>query len=131
MDDDPFPNPADVYNQRIEEIAKIVHSNSEESERLLKHEYPLDNNLSDCRDIKDKYELSWTDLKNVWRKCHSYKKQNEAKSKYDKSNTKMVSLKLNQKTDADILAVLEKEENVQGFIKSCIRKNIKEICYEE
>lgn len=48
----------------------------------------------------------------------------DPRTKYDKSNTKMISIKLNRKTDADILEALEREKNVQGFIKNCIRKSL-------
>ena len=39
----------------------------------------------------------------------------------NKSNTKGIYLKLNKKTDADILATLEAQDNKQGFIKALIR----------
>ncbi|MBQ1779315.1 MAG: hypothetical protein IIZ93_14265 [Acidaminococcaceae bacterium] len=44
--------------------------------------------------------------------------------KYDASNTKQIHLKLNIKTDADILAQLEKQSSVQGYIKNLIRKDL-------
>ena len=44
--------------------------------------------------------------------------------KYDKNNTVKVSLKLNIKTDADILAYLETVDNKQGTIKRLIREEI-------
>lgn len=45
----------------------------------------------------------------------------KAAMKYDKENTKQVALKLNLKTDKDILDALGKSENVQGYIKKLIR----------
>ena len=48
-----------------------------------------------------------------------------ANKKYDAANTKQLNLKLNLKTDADILEHLEKQENVQGYIKDLIREDIK------
>lgn len=48
--------------------------------------------------------------------------QIRAAAKYDKNNTKLVQLKLNKKTDADILEHLETVGNKQGFIKDLIRK---------
>lgn len=48
-----------------------------------------------------------------------------AKKKYDQKNTKMVSLKLNKKYDADILEQLDKAGNKQSYIKALIRENIK------
>jgi len=44
--------------------------------------------------------------------------------KYDENNTTRVQLKLNNKTDADILAYLNSVENKQGTIKQLIRKEI-------
>ena len=40
-----------------------------------------------------------------------------AQEKYDRVNTVHITLKLNRKTDADIIAMLEGEGNKQGFIK--------------
>ena len=50
--------------------------------------------------------------------------QKRAKQKYDSKNTKQVMLKLNKKTDADILARLEGSGNVQGYIKQLIRADM-------
>ena len=44
--------------------------------------------------------------------------------KYDAANTKQIKLKLNKTTDADILKALEECDNVQGYIKSLIRKDV-------
>ena len=49
-----------------------------------------------------------------------------ASKKYDQRNTKMISVKLNKNTDADILKHLERIENKQRYIKGLIRKEIKE-----
>ncbi len=43
---------------------------------------------------------------------------------YDVTNTKQIKLKLNIKTDADILDKLSSINNVQGYIKSLIREDI-------
>lgn len=48
----------------------------------------------------------------------------KANAKYDKVNTKSVFLKLNVKTDADILEHLETVGNKQGYIKELIRKDM-------
>ena len=40
---------------------------------------------------------------------------------YDKANTRRINLKLNNKTDADIIAALEAQENIQGYLKLLIR----------
>lgn len=52
--------------------------------------------------------------------------QKRAVAKYDAKNTKFFGLKLNIKTDADILERLEQVGTVQGYIKELIRKDIKE-----
>lgn len=44
--------------------------------------------------------------------------------RYDDANTKQIILKLNLKTDADILAKLDSVENRQGYIKELIRADI-------
>lgn len=43
--------------------------------------------------------------------------------KYDKVNVKQVKLSLNKKTDADVIAILDSKDNVQGYIKSLIRND--------
>ena len=48
-----------------------------------------------------------------------------ATPQYDKQNTRRVNLKLNNKTDADIIRKLESVENIQGYIKELIRKDMK------
>lgn len=45
------------------------------------------------------------------------------KEAYDKANTKGLYIKLNKKTDADIIAYLETVGNKQGLIKSLIRES--------
>lgn len=52
------------------------------------------------------------------------KAQLAAVARYDKANTKGVYIKLNLKTDKDIIEHLAKKENVQGYIKSLIRDEI-------
>ena len=48
----------------------------------------------------------------------------EAKRAWDAKNTTYVSLKLNKKTDADILERLDQQKSKQGYIKGLIRKDI-------
>lgn len=50
--------------------------------------------------------------------------QKAATRKYDDRMTVQVKMKLNKGTDADILAKLDAVENVQGYIKELIRKDI-------
>ena len=47
-----------------------------------------------------------------------------ANKKYDDANTKQFHLKLNLKTDADIIERFEQEESVQGYIKRLVREDI-------
>lgn len=49
----------------------------------------------------------------------------EAQERYDKENTVRVRLKLNKKTDADIIRRLEEVGNKQGYIKQLIREDAK------
>ena len=51
--------------------------------------------------------------------------QKRAVLKYDAANTTQIHLKLNNKTDADVLAWLTQQENVQGYIKQLIRDDMK------
>jgi hypothetical protein len=44
--------------------------------------------------------------------------------RYDKKNTVQIHLKLNIKTDADILRRLEEVESKQGYIKALIRADL-------
>lgn len=53
------------------------------------------------------------------------KAQVKASNKYDKENTKQISLRLNLRTDADILEHLETVGSKQGCIKQLIREDIK------
>ena len=45
--------------------------------------------------------------------------------KYDAANTKQVHLKLNRKTDVEIIEHLDKQKNVQGYIKDLIRQDMR------
>ena len=51
--------------------------------------------------------------------------QRRAKQKYDAENTVTVVLKLNRKTDADVIRALEECGNKQGYIKALIRADQK------
>ena len=52
------------------------------------------------------------------------KTRSEIQAKYDKANTKVYTIKLNIKTDADIIKKLESLESKQGYIKQLIRDDI-------
>ena len=47
--------------------------------------------------------------------------QRKAIKKYDLANTRQIHLKLNKKTDAEMIAWLDQKDNVQGYIKDLIR----------
>ena len=48
-----------------------------------------------------------------------------AQERYDRENTVFVGLKLNKKTDADIIELLERSDNKQGTIKNILKNFIK------
>lgn len=50
--------------------------------------------------------------------------RDRAIAKYDAANTVQIKMKLNKKTDADILKRLEEVENKQGYLKALIRADI-------
>ena len=47
--------------------------------------------------------------------------KSKTQNKYDTAHTRRVGLKLNTKTDKDIITELENQQSMQGFIKGCIR----------
>lgn len=48
----------------------------------------------------------------------------KAQAKYDAANTRSIRLKLNRRTDADILERLEAVSSMQGYIKELIRADL-------
>lgn len=52
--------------------------------------------------------------------------QYKASMKYDATKTRQIKMKLNIKTDADILKKLDSVSNKQGYIKTLIRRDIYE-----
>ena len=50
--------------------------------------------------------------------------QIKAQRKYDAENTRQVHLKLNRRTDKDVLARLDEVPSKQGYIKKLIRADI-------
>ena len=52
------------------------------------------------------------------------KAQVKASMKYNATNVKQVKLNLNRKADIDIIRHLESKDNVQGYIKDLIRKDM-------
>lgn len=51
-----------------------------------------------------------------------------AQYKYNKAHTKQVTLRLNKRTEADILEWLGKVDNKQGYIKALIRADMAREC---
>lgn len=47
-----------------------------------------------------------------------------ANNKFNKANTRMVSLRLNYNTDADIIKRLDEVDSKMGYIKELIRKDL-------
>jgi hypothetical protein len=47
-----------------------------------------------------------------------------SKREWDAANTRIITIKLNNKTDADIIARLTTVENRNGYIKQLIRQEI-------
>ena len=52
--------------------------------------------------------------------------QIKAVAKYDAENTKSFLLKLNRKTDADIIAFLEQQPNKLAYLKKLIRDDMQQ-----
>lgn len=53
--------------------------------------------------------------------------QKRAQKKYDEANKdkfRMIHLKLNRESDADIIEKLEQSNNIQGYIKELIRADL-------
>jgi hypothetical protein len=50
----------------------------------------------------------------------------EAKKRWDRENTKQFKMRLNLRTDSDIIQQLENQESVQGYLKRLIRNDMKE-----
>ena len=48
----------------------------------------------------------------------------QANRRYDDKNTRQYHLKLNLKTDADIIEHLSKQSSMQGYLKDLIRADI-------
>lgn len=52
-------------------------------------------------------------------------KNYSAQARYDAANVRRYGLKLNKKTDADIIEFLDSSPNVQAVIKAALREEIK------
>ncbi len=51
-------------------------------------------------------------------------KRSEWQNKYDKTHCKGIHLKLNLRTDADIISKLESVSNKQGYLKDLVRRDL-------
>jgi len=51
-------------------------------------------------------------------------KATERQARYDATHTRQAKMKLNTETDADVLAWLSAQDNMQGAIKALIREAI-------
>lgn len=63
-------------------------------------------------------------LLRTWGLTKTTEAQRRAVRKYDDANTERVSLKLNKRTDADILERLGEVDSKQGYIKGLIRADM-------
>ena len=45
-------------------------------------------------------------------------------NQYEKENIRQIRLKINRKTETELLEWVEKQENIQGYIKQLIRKDM-------
>lgn len=50
--------------------------------------------------------------------------QKKASARYDAKMTKQICLRLNKRTDADIIEWLSHQQSKQGYIKGLIRKDM-------
>lgn len=51
--------------------------------------------------------------------------QKRASAKYHKEHLRVINLRINRRTEADILEKLEAVESMQGYIKALIREDIR------
>lgn len=49
--------------------------------------------------------------------------QRRAVAKYDAKMTKTYAIKLNIKTDAELIEMLDRQDNIQGYIKELIKRD--------
>ena len=56
----------------------------------------------------------------------SMDRKSEYNLEYAKKYVRPISIKLNTNTDTDILAMLDSVDNIQGYIKELIRKDIEQ-----
>ena len=67
-------------------------------------------------------ELNKTSVSNAIAAAHN--KRSAASAAYNKKSTTVVCLRLNRKTDADVIDVLNAADNKCGYIKKLIREAV-------
>ena len=50
----------------------------------------------------------------------------EYMANYEKENLRQIRLKINRKTEPELLEWMEQQENIQGYIKDLIQKDMEE-----
>lgn len=113
-----------------EELIRLVDEvvpqiTEEEWARINQGTPGIDRDMSDCKDIKEKYGISWNDLRSIrFQNRKTTPAQRAATERYEAKTKAGVYLKLNKNTDADILDRLDQVESKQGYIKELIRADI-------
>lgn len=108
-----------------DEIRRILAVMDSESKSAIRANVKIDgtiNRVDALKPIKDRYSLSWSELDVMATMIAKETPQ----QRYDAANTVQFKMKLNAKTDADIIAWLNVQESKQGKIKELIRKEINE-----
>lgn len=108
-----------------DEIRRILAVMDSESKSAIRSNVKIDgtiNRVDALKPIKDRYSLSWSELDAMATMIAKETPQ----QRYDAVNTVQVKMKLNAKTDADIIAWLDAQGSKQGRIKELIRKEISE-----
>ena len=110
-----FNNKTCMYYRREDAFNCYLQNKGFKIETITKDLHPTITTIVDCAGFN---------LERL-RKDLSIKMTSEALRKavnrYDRANTKQIALKLNKKTDKDILDFLEQQENKQGIIKEALR----------
>lgn len=116
-----------INSERMIEVANIGYTmDLEDWKRIHKDMNGVNDRekLMACKDIKEKYALSWSELETLAHAQRTSESVDRAVAKYTKANCVQIHLKLNKRTDADILAKLDEVESKQGYIKELIRRDI-------
>ena len=52
------------------------------------------------------------------------KKKETPQARFDRENTRKYGIKLNKRTDAELISKLDEQSSIQGYIKRLIREDI-------